>query len=69
MIQRGNFGLNLHFAGEWLGRGAVGDKVHIGGDGCCLFGNFKGIHEQSVTMLVRNIMQEVNVRTQNRIWY
>jgi len=57
--------LNLHFAWERLRRGAVGDKVHIGGDGGCLFGNFKGLHEQSVPRRVGNIMQEVNVRGQN----
>jgi hypothetical protein len=43
--------LYLHLASQWLWLGAVGDKVHIGGDGGCLFGNFKGIHEQSVTMV------------------
>ena len=55
MIQRGNFCLNLHFARVRFRCGASGDKVYIGSDGGCLFGNFKGIHEQSVTMLVRNI--------------
>jgi hypothetical protein len=68
MIQRGHFCLNLHFARKRLRRGAVGDKVHVGGDGGCLFGNFKGIHEQSVTRLVRKIVQEVSVRAPNRIW-
>ena len=60
VIQRGNFGLNLHFASQWLRLGAIEDKVHIGGDGGCLFGNFNSSHEQSVTMARAQDADELN---------